>query len=387
MHHLKQFLLILKYIFSTSSFNTDYINSLFNALKYKLFYERKKPVVFYDRYPVHHSFSRPLMMHLAAYKEVVLFVGDKKHPALRDKLHNIKVIFINSRFEKLFLLLKIPIFITPASNFKKYNKPKNSNLIHMFHSIVSMHYIYPEDVFDGYDTFFAVGPHHIQELKRTEQLRSWKDKVYLEVGYPKIEELIHISNLAPNSVNEKTILLAPSWGEYNLLKLHGIEMIETMLKLNYKVIVRPHPHSFANDMNIIQKIRNICSKDTRCSLEDSGTEGMDSYLKSSLMISDWSGAAYEYAFGLLKPVLFIDIPKKINNSSMEQRQHLPMEYICREKVGKISSIENFSNTLVPMLKEQEPWSEKIKLARKEYLFNPYNSTNIASNIIRELQTK
>ena len=41
--------------------------------------------------------------------------------------------------------------------------------------------------------------------------------------------------------------------------------------------------------------------------------GHDSLLASDVMISDWSGAALEYAFGLEKPVLFIDMPKKINN--------------------------------------------------------------------------
>ena len=31
------------------------------------------------------------------------------------------------------------------------------------------------------------------------------------------------------------------------------------------------------------------------------------------MVSDWSGAALEYSFGLKKPVIFLDLPKKVNN--------------------------------------------------------------------------
>ena len=41
---------------------------------------------------------------------------------------------------------------------------------------------------------------------------------------------------------------------------------------------------------------------------------MKSFDKADLMISDWSGVAFEFAFGLEKPVIFIDLPKKINNS-------------------------------------------------------------------------
>ena len=31
------------------------------------------------------------------------------------------------------------------------------------------------------------------------------------------------------------------------------------------------------------------------------------------MVSDWSGVAMEFAFGLERPVLFIDVPRKTNN--------------------------------------------------------------------------
>mgnify|MGYP003326545469 CR=1 FL=1 len=46
----------------------------------------------------------------------------------------------------------------------------------------------------------------------------------------------------------------------------------------------------------------------------------ESLHRSDLMISDWSGAALDYALGLNKPVLFIDVPRKVNNLDYYQRK-------------------------------------------------------------------
>ena len=43
------------------------------------------------------------------------------------------------------------------------------------------------------------------------------------------------------------------------------------------------------------------------------------------MISDWSGSAYEFAFGTLKPVIFVDVPKKVNNPEYIKFKNKPIE--------------------------------------------------------------
>ena len=50
---------------------------------------------------------------------------------------------------------------------------------------------------------------------------------------------------------------------------------------------------------------------------------LDSFHNSDFMISDWSGVALEYAFGLLKPVLFVDVPKKVQNDEYERISEIP----------------------------------------------------------------
>ena len=38
---------------------------------------------------------------------------------------------------------------------------------------------------------------------------------------------------------------------------------------------------------------------------------VESLFTSDILICDWSGLSYEYAFGTERPVLFIDVPQKI----------------------------------------------------------------------------
>ena len=43
----------------------------------------------------------------------------------------------------------------------------------------------------------------------------------------------------------------------------------------------------------------------------------------------------EYAYGFEKPVLFIDLPRKINNPAYSQLGIEPMELSVRNEIGKV----------------------------------------------------
>jgi len=348
----------------------EYRESLNNVLMYKRLFDKENKIVFYDLYAVHGQFTHSTIDRLSNEfnENVVLFVGEKRHEDyLQKSRKNINVLYVSSKYKSLLRLLSKKVFITAASHLSETAKPKDSIVIHMFHSLVSVHYIYSENAFDAYDVFFAAGPHHIVELERTSKIRNWKNKRFLKIGYPKLDYFLQIKSTSSKLV--KTILFAPSWMQYNLLKLHGIEIIEKVLALNYKIIVRPHPHSFEGDLDVINRIKSIAENNSLCILEDSNTSSMSSFQRADVMISDWSGAAYEYAFGLLKPVLFIDVPPKIDEGNFIQREFLPMENVCREKVGVVSSIDNFEANLLKIMNDNTNWQKKIEQVRSDYVYN------------------
>jgi YidC/Oxa1 family membrane protein insertase len=360
--------------------------SVINILKFKLLYEKQNNIAFYDSSPSHYGFSSLLINKYTIDERVVLFAGDISHPAFKTSSENLVVLYLDRKFKILFLLLNIPIMITFSSGFPKVFKPRSMHLIHLFHSIVSINYTYDNGSFDAYDTIFAVGPHHLKELKNMAKIRNWENKNYVSVGYPKIEYLVNLDKTKLVEEEKVTILFAPTWGNHNVLKLYGIEIIDCVLALGYKIIVRPHPLSFINDIETIEKIKKTAEENINCDLENSNFSSMSSYLKSDLMISDWSGAAYEYAFSLLKPVLFVEAPMKINNSSQIEKSDLPMEFICRERIGEVTNMNDFEYNLQKIINE-ENFTDRIKLVREDYIFNPNNSIDIAVNEINKVRLK
>jgi len=375
---------IIKYLIYYPLTSFSFWQSVFNVLKYKIMYENKKYLVFFDQDSDRNSFSKLIIQEICKREKVILFVGEKIHPAFSIKNNNLIVIFLDEKFTILFLLLKIPLMITFDTGFTKKAKPKNMHLIHLPHSIVSLTHIYSKGSFDAYDSIFAVGDHHIKELEYLKEMRAWKNKTFLKIRYPKIEGLIKLNHQKKLDRENITILFAPSWGEHNILKLNGIDIINSVLELGYNIIARPHPNSFRFDIDTIKEIKLIERSNSNCKLEDPNLSSMNSYLKSDLMISDWSGAAYEYAFGLLKPVLFIDAPMKVKNNSEIEKKNLPMEFVCREKVGVVASMEDFTTNLDGLISKND-WKYKINLARKKYLYNPNNSITIAINEILKIK--
>ena len=95
------------------------------------------------------------------------------------------------------------------------------------------------------------------------------------------------------------------------------------------------------------------------------------------MISDWSGAALEYSFGLNKPVIFLDLPKKINNSKYDEIDVVPLEISVREYIGVIANVEDLTPSLISAL-------SYIKVDSSKYIFNIGRSDFIGVKYILDM---
>ena len=82
---------------------------------------------------------------------------------------------------------------------------------------------------------------------------------------------------------------------------------------------------------------------------EKSVSSLDSFHQSDFMITDWSGAALEYSFGLNKPVIFLDLPKKINNPFYEEIDVIPLEVSVREDIGVVASVDDITASLINSL--------------------------------------
>jgi YidC/Oxa1 family membrane protein insertase len=105
------------------------------------------------------------------------------------------------------------------------------------------------------------------------------------------------------------------------------------------------------------------------------------------MICDWSAAAIEYAFGLEKPVLFIDVPRRIRNPGYKELGVEPIEEFVRDRVGAILSPANLQAapaTIERLLTRIDQIQTRIRSMRDEWVFNLGKSAEVAAKEIAKI---
>ena len=141
----------------------------------------------------------------------------------------------------------------------------------------------------------------------------------------------------------------------------GDQVVEKLLSFGYKVTFRPHPETLKSSLKIINKIVSMYSKNEMF-IYEKGVSSLDSFHQSDFMISDWSGAALEYSFGLKKPVISLDLPKKVNNPMYKEIDIIPFEVSVREDIGVVVSVDQITPSLINSLPYGQVNPEK-------YVFN------------------
>jgi len=232
--------------------------------------------------------------------------------------------------------------------------------------------VYRKGAMDHYDTIFCAGPHHLEEMRALETHYNLPKKKLVKHGYARLDEIIE--NAAQiqkkKSSNNKHILLAPSWGPDSIIESGvGAPIVDQLLEEGYQLTLRPHPQTniFAKE-----KVSAIVSKHKTNPLftfEDN-VAGQQSLHDSDLMICDWSGAALDYAFGLNKPVVFIDVPRKVNNPEYQAIDIEPFEVSIRHKIGKVIRPSEKLNLDISV-----EINEKLK---EKYIYNIGNSSVVGA---------
>ena len=285
--------------------------------------------------------------------------SDKNDPGLLIKHLNYRTFKIDDGFIRnwLFENIETDVMVMTMPDLHQYQVKRSKHNVHYVyvqHSLVSLHMIYREGAFDYYDTIFCAGPHHVKEIRTMEEKYNLPSKNLVEHGYGRLEAIIEESKIRSNkhkpSNSPKHVLIAPSWGTECTIESGLAEnIIAELMKQGYEVTLRPHPQTIIFSKNKISAILNKHSNNPMFHYE-SDVAGQDSLHDSDLMISDWSGAALDYAFGLNKPVLFVDVPRKVNNPNYEELGIEPFEVYIREEIGRIITAGFISSVMMTNLK-------------------------------------
>ena len=151
-------------------------------------------------------------------------------------------------------------------------------------------------------------------------------------------------------------------------------------------MVRPHLRTLRDSAELIESITKRFEGNPNFVLE-TGVIKFDSLNNSLCMISDWSGISLENAFTFERPVIFIDVPKKILNPNWSDIALEPIETSIRDKIGHIVSPNNLEEILdlVRILdKNTQNISKLIKEIREETVYNIGESAKIGAEYIKKL---
>tara|TARA_B100000686_G_C16793848_1_gene980761 strand:- start:248 stop:1381 length:1134 start_codon:yes stop_codon:yes gene_type:complete len=353
--------------------------------------ERK--IVFYSEGPGTTSHLRPIIECLTkTFNQNICFLTSDTNDILFEKPNPlVKSFFIGSGSARTFIFprmkSKILITTTPNIQSKQLKKSDNTHYIYTNHSPVSTHMVYQENAFDDFDTFLCCGPHQYEEIKMRESIYKLKPKNLIKCGFPMLDHLLKIPIKKINKI-DPIILIAPTWGSKNIIQDCAIELIETLIKSNYKILLRPHNMTWRHKSYQIKKIELYFSSFSNFSI-DKDIDSINSVLKSDFLITDWSGIAMEYGFGLNKPVLFIDLPPKINNPNYKNIPITPLEESIRSELGEIIPLGQLNN--INFLEKKFESSKKKTLTHKKlgnhWMYNLGVSSQVASEqIIKILQS-
>lgn len=121
---------------------------------------------------------------------------------------------------------------------------------------------------------------------------------------------------------------------------------------------------------------------------DRDREGWKSLEAADAMISDWSGVAFEYALGLLRPVIFLDTQRKVNNPEYGRLRSEPFEVRMRDAVGAVvpcGAWNRLRSTLADLLAQDvEIRRSQLRAARAESVFNVGGSARAAAQYLTRL---
>ena len=302
--------------------------------KLVLFLEKQEDIIYFDRF---------LTDLFKIFKQkIIILISNNNNLKYLEKLKYVeKVIYISDGLCRFlyFRLIKTKIFFLTTPDLGNSELKRSINDVkyfYVFHSIFSSHTIYNFKAFDNYDYILSVGPHHDKEIKASEKIFKGTKKAIIPFGYPRLIDLNEKYKYRKSNQQKKSVLIAPTWGESSITENCLEKIFQNLLNLNLNISFRPHPRSILEKYNFLKKMERKYHNYINFQYDITSTKFLNTV---DILISDWSGFAFEFYFTTKKKIIFIDTPQKIRNINFSRFNIIPLEQKLRPEIGTILPIE------------------------------------------------
>jgi len=331
--------------------------------------------------------------------KVTYVTSDESDPGLSRQHQLFKAICIPEGFFLTlhFNMQKADVVVLTMMDLGNLQLKKSINPVHyiyLFHSLGSTHMVDHANSYDAYDSLFCVGPHHVAELRKRESMQGMQARNLFEYGHPRLENLLIVAKSFQLGATQEdsaawtapVVLIAPTWGEQSIFNTCGDELTGLLLDAGFHVIVRPHYQTIQMTPEVVDKIKAKYGDRDNFEYQDRMGES-DTLFRSDILISDWSAMAIEYALGLEKPVLFVDLPRRIRNPDWQVLGIEPQEASFRQLAGDIVSPEHLDEApdkITRLLENQQDFRQTMEKLRSQMVFNIGSSIELGAREIARL---
>lgn len=372
----------------------------------RFFHVANKHLVFYAEGSGYYKYFQSVIEWLLAHSNVTIhyvtndpkdgiFDIANKNPHVRAYyIGPVKIIPLFMRMDADMVVMTTPDLNT--YHLKRSYVRKDVEYVYLDHGPTSVHMCYRKGAFDHFDTIMANGPFQVAEHRATERLYHLKEKKLVETGYPLLDTLLAtgkadsaqtplVGSRVSRDRNTPRIMIAPSYQKDCIPDSCLDELISAVTDSNPGCIVvfRPHPQYVrrfpAKMQAIVEKYAD--RHDVEMEADFSKPSTMD---QADVLITDWSGIAYEYAFKTKHPVVFIDTPMKVINPEWEKINLVPTDISFRNEVGvsvPLSDIPAAGRAVSDMLADPGRFAKKIEELLIKQFFNPGHAGEVAGKYI------
>jgi CDP-glycerol glycerophosphotransferase (TagB/SpsB family) len=300
-------------------------------------------------------------------KELLYLTSSMDDPVFETSYQYVKTEYIgegNKAFSRLnFLAADIVLMTTPGLQVYQLKRSKTvkhyAHVLHMPNDATTYHMF----GIDYFDSILLTGDYQKHDIRSLERLRGLPAKKLITVGCTYLDvynEKIH--QLPKEEDAPFTVLVSPTWGPAGLLARYGENLLDPLVNTGWRIIIRPHPQSIKSEFAILKRLSNNYNN-TPNLIWDYGRENIISLAKADIMISDFSGIIFDYAFLMDKPFLYANTGIDLTPYDADDLKNELWQFKAIREMG-IELKEEYFRTISGLITEAKD-NDDLKKARHE----------------------
>ncbi len=354
-----------------------------------------KQIVFYSEKNGFYKYFRNVIETILRKTDIVIhyITSDPKDEVFALASDSFRVYYIGeNKLIVLMMRMEADIVCMTMPDLQKYHIKRSMvrndiEYVYMDHGVGSLNLMLRKHALDYFDTVFTANDLVYAEMRAQEKAYGIRERTLVKWGSGVIDNMIadYEGSAAEEKQEqkEKTVLIAPSWQTDNIMDSCIKELLSNLLGRGYHIILRPHPQyvrHFEEKLLALKEEYSGCD-DFTLQMDFSSNETV---YNADILVTDWSGIGYEYAFATLKPVLFINTPMKVMNPDYQEIDVMPFDIEIRDKVGisvEPDKIDTIARAADKLLYDPAYSKEELRKVREKYLYNVGKSGEVGARYL------